>query len=69
MLFKLRISVPDLDTGRSIAGLLNEAVVPEPLAVTLFESNPPAHIVAKCLEDDRFARAQPLRQPGAPAAH
>ena len=45
MLFKLRISVPDLDTGRSIAGLLNEAVVPEPLAVTLFESQPPAHIV------------------------
>ena len=28
-----------------------------------------ARIVAKCLEDDRFARAQPLRQPGAPAAH
>lgn len=45
MLFKLRIAVPDLDTGRSIAGLLNEAVVPEPLAVALFESEPPAHIV------------------------
>ena len=28
-----------------------------------------ARIVAKCLEDDRFARAQPLRQQGAPAAH
>ena len=28
-----------------------------------------ARIVGKCLEDDRFARAQPLRQPGAPAAH
>jgi hypothetical protein len=28
-----------------------------------------ARIVAKCLEDDRFARAQPLRQPGAPASH
>jgi maleylacetoacetate isomerase len=28
-----------------------------------------AGIVAKCLEDDRFARAQPLRQPGAPASH
>ena len=27
-----------------------------------------ARIVAKCLEDDRFARAQPLRQPGAPAS-
>ena len=26
-----------------------------------------ARIVARCLEDDRFARAQPLRQPGAPA--
>ena len=24
---------------------------------------------SKCLEDDRFARAQPLRQPGAPASH
>jgi ribosomal protein L11 methyltransferase len=45
MLFKLRIAVPDLDTGRSIAGLLNEAVVPEPLAVTLFEATPPAQIV------------------------
>jgi ribosomal protein L11 methyltransferase len=45
MLFKLRIAVPDLDTGRSVAGLLNEAVVPEPLAVTLFEDKPPAHIV------------------------
>ena len=28
-----------------------------------------ARIVAKSLEDDRFARAQPLRQRGAPAAH
>ena len=28
-----------------------------------------ARIVAKCLEDDRFARAQPLRQPGAPASN
>jgi maleylacetoacetate isomerase len=28
-----------------------------------------ARIVGMCLEDDRFARAQPLRQPGAPAAH
>jgi maleylacetoacetate isomerase len=28
-----------------------------------------ARIVARCLEDDRFARAQPLRQPGAPVAH
>jgi maleylacetoacetate isomerase len=28
-----------------------------------------ARIVARCLEDDRFARAQPLRQPGAPAGH
>lgn len=26
-------------------------------------------IVEKCLEDERFASAQPLRQPGAPAAH
>jgi maleylacetoacetate isomerase len=28
-----------------------------------------ARIVGKCLEDERFARAQPLRQPGAPAGH
>ncbi len=26
-------------------------------------------IVERCLADDRFASAQPLRQPGAPAAH
>ena len=26
-------------------------------------------IVEKCLQDDRFASAQPMRQPGAPAAH
>ena len=26
-----------------------------------------ARIVAKCMEDERFARAQPLRQPGAPS--
>jgi maleylacetoacetate isomerase len=26
-----------------------------------------SRIVAKCLDDDRFARAHPLRQPGAPA--
>ena len=26
-------------------------------------------IVETCMADDRFARAQPLRQPGAPAAH
>jgi ribosomal protein L11 methyltransferase len=45
MLLKLRIAVPDLDTGRSIAALLGEAVVPEPLAVTLFEDKPPAHVV------------------------
>jgi ribosomal protein L11 methyltransferase len=45
MLIKLRIAVPDLDTGRTVAGLLNEAVVPEPLAVTLFETTPPAHTV------------------------
>jgi maleylacetoacetate isomerase len=26
-------------------------------------------IVEKCMADDRFARAQPLRQPGAPVSH
>ena len=26
-------------------------------------------IVERCLADERFASAQPLRQPGAPAAH
>jgi ribosomal protein L11 methyltransferase len=45
MLFKLRIAVPDLATGRSVAALLGEFVAPEPLAVTLFEDEPPAHIV------------------------
>ena len=28
-----------------------------------------ARIVEKCLADERFAKAQPLRQPGAPAGH
>jgi ribosomal protein L11 methyltransferase len=45
MLFKLRIAVPDLDTGRSVAGLLGEFLPPEPLAVTLFEDKPPAFVV------------------------
>jgi glutathione S-transferase len=26
-------------------------------------------IVERCMADERFASAQPLRQPGAPAAH
>ena len=28
-----------------------------------------ARIVERCLRDERIASAQPLRQPGAPAAH
>ncbi len=45
MLFKLHIAVPDLDIGRSVAGLLGEVLAPAPLAVTLFENKPPAHVV------------------------
>jgi hypothetical protein len=28
-----------------------------------------AKIVERCMAEDAFARAHPLRQPGAPAAH
>lgn len=44
-LFKLSIRVADLDAGRSVSGLVGEAIVPEPLAVTLFEREAPAHVV------------------------
>ena len=35
-----------------------------------FDQHPTVkRIVERCMADDRFARAQPLRQPGAPASH
>src|SRR6476619_5055844 len=46
MLFKLRIRVADLDAGRSVSGLLGEVIEPSPLAVTLFEDEAPAFVVA-----------------------
>jgi len=45
MLFKLRIGAADLATGRAAAGIIGELVAPEPLAVTLFETKPPAFVV------------------------
>jgi ribosomal protein L11 methyltransferase len=44
-LFKLRIEAADADAGRSAAGLLGERIDPEPLAVTLFEAEPPLFTV------------------------
>ncbi len=45
MLFKLRIAVTDLAAAHAVATLLGELAGPEPLAVTLFEDKPPAHVV------------------------
>ena len=42
---KIIIACADFDTARSVAGLLGELAVPEPLAVTMFEDGPPAHKV------------------------
>src|SRR5262245_6553753 len=44
-LHKLRIRAADLDAGRSVSGLLGEALTPEPLAVTLFEDTAPEFVV------------------------
>src|SRR5215813_3297226 len=44
-LFKLRIEAADAEAGRSAAGLLGELIEPEPLAVTLFEAEPPVFTV------------------------
>jgi ribosomal protein L11 methyltransferase len=44
-LFKLRIEAADAEAGRSAAGLLGELIAPEPLAVTLFEADPPRFLV------------------------
>ena len=52
MLFKLRIPVADLDTGRSVSGLLGEVIKPGPLAVTLFEDKPPAFVVGAYYEHE-----------------
>ena len=44
-LFKLRIEAADADAGRTAAGHLGELMAPEPLAVTLFEAQPPRFTV------------------------
>jgi len=44
-LYKLRIEAADADVGRSAAGRIGELIAPEPLAVTLFEAQPPAFTV------------------------
>ena len=56
-LFKLRIRAADLDAGRSVSGLLGEVIEPEPLAVTLFEHEPPAFIVEAYYEHAPSASA------------
>jgi ribosomal protein L11 methyltransferase len=44
-LFKLRIEVPDLEAGQAASDVIEGLGEPAPLAVTLFELRPPAHIV------------------------
>jgi ribosomal protein L11 methyltransferase len=44
-LFKLRIEVPDLEAGQAASDVIEALGEPAPLAVTLFELHPPAHIV------------------------
>jgi ribosomal protein L11 methyltransferase len=44
-LFKLRIEAAEAEAGRSAAGLLRELSSPEPIAVTLFEAQPPRFTV------------------------
>jgi ribosomal protein L11 methyltransferase len=53
-LHKLRIRAADLDAGRSVSGLLGEAIAPEPLAVTLFEDAAPAFVVEAYYEHAPF---------------
>jgi len=56
-LFKLRFSAADLAAGRAAADLLGELVAPEPLAVTLFEDQPPRCIV------EAYYRTEPGLEP------
>jgi ribosomal protein L11 methyltransferase len=55
VLFKLRLRVTDLDTGRSVSGLLGEVIEPSPLAVTLFEAELPAFVVEAYYEGEPSA--------------
>jgi ribosomal protein L11 methyltransferase len=57
MLFKLRIAANDLAAGRAAATALGELVVPAPVAVTLFEDKPPAHVV------EAYYEAEPALAP------
>ncbi len=44
-LFKLRIEVPDLESGRAASDAIEDLGEPAPLAVTLFELRPPTFVV------------------------
>jgi ribosomal protein L11 methyltransferase len=44
-LFKLRIEVPDLESGRAASAVVEGLREPAPLAVTLFELRPPTFVV------------------------
>ena len=44
-LCKLRIEVPDLQSGQAASDLIEAFDAPAPLAVTLFELHPPKHVV------------------------
>src|SRR5687767_11785940 len=44
-LFKLRIEVPDLESGRAASEVIEGLGEPAPLAVTLFELHAPAFVV------------------------
>jgi ribosomal protein L11 methyltransferase len=57
MLFKLRIAANDLAAGRAAATALGELVAPAPVAVTLFEDKPPAHVV------EAYYEAEPALAP------
>jgi ribosomal protein L11 methyltransferase len=61
-LFKLCIEAADADTGRSAAGLIGEAIAPEPLAVTLFEAHRPGHFTVEA-----YYATQPRLEPIAAA--
>lgn len=57
MLFKIRISAADLAAGRAAADCIGELAAPEPLAITLFEHQPPAFVV------EAYYDAEPALEP------
>src|SRR5262245_17803905 len=51
-LFKLRIGAADIAAGQAAADTIGEMSVPEPLAVTLFEGEPPRFVVEAYFETE-----------------